>query len=462
MIKTRKILLLVLLLFAANGNAQSISIGHIENLVRNNLYHTAVPALKEYLYSNNKISESRIDEIIEEVSVKVGIRIFEGMGTDILSRSNAQGLRYIVARKLFKKGDYRATLDSLSGYPKKKNFFSPFILQLKASSYALLKKNAEAKGEYGNCAEEADDVLGSFKKNGGKFRAIQSLKDSCVVGIARIQFAEGQFQNSSSTYLDIPKSSMMWPEILFEEAWVSFYNKEYNRTLGKLVTYKSPILNHVFNPEHEVLTALTYLEMCLFNDAKISVDSFYSKYQRGFLALNNLINNLGQDYNGYYNLIRRVHSAGFDPLVGVLLKDIQRDPATMNLIENFDEGKAEIQIVKGLNDRSFKISSARGLKESLIIQKTMIGMHVKKRLVYHSRQLEKAFEGMSYIKLEVFNNIRNQIYGDSSNRSRGDLKNLERTDKQYFWTFNGEFWADELGDYVFALKSECGNAVAKN
>ena len=25
----------------------------------------------------------------------------------------------------------------------------------------------------------------------------------------------------------------------------------------------------------------------------------------------------------------------------------------------------------------------------------------------------------------------------------------------YLWTFNGEFWADELGDYVFSLKSEC-------
>jgi hypothetical protein len=42
-----------------------------------------------------------------------------------------------------------------------------------------------------------------------------------------------------------------------------------------------------------------------------------------------------------------------------------------------------------------------------------------------------------------------------SGRARGDVAYLRRTDKQYFWTFNGEFWADELGDYVFSLKSEC-------
>jgi hypothetical protein len=40
-------------------------------------------------------------------------------------------------------------------------------------------------------------------------------------------------------------------------------------------------------------------------------------------------------------------------------------------------------------------------------------------------------------------------------KKRGDVKYIERNKKQYFWTFNGEFWADELGDYVFALRSEC-------
>jgi hypothetical protein len=66
---------------------------------------------------------------------------------------------------------------------------------------------------------------------------------------------------------------------------------------------------------------------------------------------------------------------------------------------------------------------------------------------------------MSYIKLEVLSKRKTELYDDvsfrSSDRKRGDVTHLKRTDKQYFWTFNGEFWADELGDYVFSLKSEC-------
>jgi hypothetical protein len=40
-------------------------------------------------------------------------------------------------------------------------------------------------------------------------------------------------------------------------------------------------------------------------------------------------------------------------------------------------------------------------------------------------------------------------------RARGN-RIPERRDDQTLWSFNGEFWNDEIGDYVFALESECG------
>ena len=40
-------------------------------------------------------------------------------------------------------------------------------------------------------------------------------------------------------------------------------------------------------------------------------------------------------------------------------------------------------------------------------------------------------------------------------RDRGDISYLTRNEKQFFWSFNGEFWADELGEYSFSLDSKC-------
>jgi hypothetical protein len=70
---------------------------------------------------------------------------------------------------------------------------------------------------------------------------------------------------------------------------------------------------------------------------------------------------------------------------------------------------------------------------------------------------------MSFIKLEMLNRskLRLEKKPIMSEDEDGVLKkgadDIERKDYQYFWTFNGEFWADELGDYVFALESQCGS-----
>ena len=100
------------------------------------------------------------------------------------------------------------------------------------------------------------------------------------------------------------------------------------------------------------------------------------------------------------------------------------------------------------------------LKEALGTQRNLIGSYIRGQLQLYAAQIVKAFEDMSYIKLEVLSKRKAELYEnvisrDGDSRARGNIAHLRRTDKQYFWTFNGEFWADELGDYVFSLKSEC-------
>ena len=65
--------------------------------------------------------------------------------------------------------------------------------------------------------------------------------------------------------------------------------------------------------------------------------------------------------------------------------------------------------------------------------------------------------GMSYINLEIIKKLKRDFFNEPSEGAKiGDIKNLKRDSGQYLWDFNGEFWADELGDYVFSLKSSCG------
>ena len=100
-----------------------------------------------------------------------------------------------------------------------------------------------------------------------------------LVGLARIEFQLKNLAKAKELYGKLQKSSLISPEVLFEEAWNSFYENDFNRTLGKLITYNSPFIAHVFNPEVEVLNAMTYLELCRYEDAKKTVNDFYEKYK---------------------------------------------------------------------------------------------------------------------------------------------------------------------------------------
>ena len=116
--------------------------------------------------------------------------------------------------------------------------------------------------------------------------------------------------------------------------------------------------------------------------------------------------------------------------------------------------------MKSIENEKLRAVLNDNLKESLNMQRNLIGSYIRGQLQLFAAQIVRAFEDMSYINLEVLSKRKTELYENlpvrsDDLRSRGNLAHLRRTDKQYFWTFNGEFWADELGDYVFSLKSEC-------
>ena len=73
---------------------------------------------------------------------------------------------------------------------------------------------------------------------------------------------------------------------------------------------------------------------------------------------------------------------------------------------------------------------------------------------------------MFNLKLELLSKKREEIYNTKADqlvdRNRGSENNVNRKITQYFFDFNGSFWADELGDYSFGLKSQCVGANKEN
>lgn len=431
----------------------------ISHFIQDDMYFTAMPYVKEYLASFKDIKSKKVDAQFDKIITEVGVRPFEILSSNILDNSRAPTIQYILAKKSFRKKRYKQALKYLNDTIPANHPTKPFALMLEASIFSILERQKSAIASYRRCVETSEARMSDNKSNPNRYRQLSLNRDYCVVGIARAQFAAGEFEAAASSYLDLPKESFIWPEILFEEAWNSFYQRDYNRALGKLVTYKAPLLNFVFNPEIDVLRAMTYMELCLWNDTKVVINDFYDKFQDRSLKVKGFMEKHGKDYKYFYLLAKSFKDGKLsgNPLLNSLLASIIKDTSYIEMMESFERGKREIEKIKNLSGGRAVGIFTKNIKDALLTQRDLIGAYVRKTINNNLRHLDKNFEGMSYIKLEVLAREKSLVYNTKHEgfRSRGDIKHLKRNEKQYFWDFRGEFWADELGDYVFSLKSEC-------
>ena len=425
----------------------------IKELVDGGYYFAALPMVKEYLgRKSGKLSNS-MDRTLAKIINKVGVKQFETLPFRYLEKSRSQVVRYILAKKYMRKKRYSSALKELNRITTTHSVY-PFASNMKAVIYSLAKENDQSISEFRKCEQSSLRALQRDKNN----RRLQLNRDYCVLGVARTKFASREHIDADLLYLDIPKSSMIWPEILFEEAWNSYYKKDYNRTLGKLVSYKAPVFAHMFNPEIDVLSALSYLKLCLYPDAKKISNDFYKKYLKDARSLRTYLKRYRKNLGYYHDLITQYKKNKRAPneLMKTLLSSISKEEVFRDLKKELVGVSREFEKARNQSNTRFKRFVLQNIQESISSQKKIIGGHVRGKLLSHYVKLYKAFEGMSYIKLEVLAQRKAKLYSfDETARERGDIKFIQRNDKQYFWDFNGEFWADELGDYVFALRSEC-------
>ncbi len=206
---------------------------------------SAVPFMKEYLVQNRSSLDEALDEAFEKMIVKTGIRPFETLPDNILGASRSSIVRYILAKKHFRKGRWSEALVEVNRVDANHAVY-PFAIHLRAAIYGIQGKASESESDYRDCVSFSNSRYNA-ESNPVKLRQILINRDSCLAGLARASFAKGDYAKADLQYLDIAKSSFVWPEILVEEAWSSYYLKNYNRTLGKLVSYKAPVFDFIFN-----------------------------------------------------------------------------------------------------------------------------------------------------------------------------------------------------------------------
>jgi len=446
-------------------------------LARSGLYNSAAYFFIRTLQSGNKNATRRALGVTQELLVRVGadllrkylIRHTAYEDYDELNRS---AYLYALGRSVLLEGQAAKAAGYFSGMSRRSPLW-PFALQLRASANAISGKLDGAIQDYAACASDAR----SYVTGGDSFwrrragREADDLHARCIAGQARVLYEQGRFDEADRMYDRVPKASIVWTDILFEQAWNAFGRGEFNRSLGKLVSYKSPALSFVFNTETDVLRAQSYLMMCLYSDANEVVNEFNSKYARVGQEVKHFVERNSSNLAAFYDAGAQALRAPISTKNEFfrMMNRFVRGPYFQNMAAAEQAIGSERQAVARFDSMMPGVShrSGRGFPGflDLVLEwrmrtvRLLGGAFVKNSLIDHYSKLLSDFDKMSFIKLEMLGRAKEKLlYKKTSGAGGRDRGGAEpsRRDDQYKWSFNGEFWNDELGDYVFGLESECG------
>lgn len=398
----------------------------------------------------------------------------------------------VVAKEKLLKGEYAAAVQNASQVQPNHALY-PVALQIRATAEVMLNQFGNALRDFNDCANRADQRTelesGTIeaelareqptqlmaKWNALKADSSRDLRARCIAGQARTLYETEQFEAADRAYDRIPKASFVWTDTLFEHAWGSFAREEYNRTLGKLVSYKSPALKFVFNTETDVLMAQTYAALCLYNDAGKVVDDFSRRYGNLAKDVKRFVDTNPADMRPYYvlgkqALIDKLHT---DRSMHQFVNRFVRSPYFSSLSLSEDRAVAEKVAIQRMD--ASRPSTRTGMNAgfpgflNMVLDwrirtiQLMGGIFVRNSMVDYHQIMISDFEKMQFMKIDILSHQKQKLMepeaANASERSRGNRIPVRRND-QYLWSFNGEFWNDEIGDYVFALESECGKDSA--
>ena len=277
-----------------------------------------------------------------------------------------------------------------------------------------------------------------------------------------------KYSDAIKYYGRIPRSSPNFIEAVFESSWAFFMMEKPNNTLGNLFTIHSPFFKKRFYPESYLLQSLTYLRMCLYDRTRESLNIFKENYDPILKQLEGLVELGKKDSLDFYNLVVK-HSKG-------KLKKFKKSHFLLTMLAETDYFKQSILTVENAKDELFAIKENfrsvkyKDFKKSLNNYINKLRKFTVKNnadnLVFilqsHLDSLNDLYDQAKMIEAEMMlgkiETLRKKLNIKTTSNKKvfiGGMEELKIDQKLEYWPFEGEYWEDELGGYIFNINSQC-------
>lgn len=306
-------------------------------------------------------------------------------------------------------------------------------------------------------------IVAAEAKTGGN----EDILQLGYLALARVYYEVGLYDVAMFYYRKLPTESSRNAEAMFEIAWTYFLKNDYKRALGTFQLLNSPYYKKWFYPDIGILEATIYLNLCKFEQSKLSLAKLQKDYLDRRPALQAFTKQLvekGPEWG--WNAMVTYYNGGGEKTLGLprMFADaVLDDLAFFNnykvvqvLQKERDALKANIGSLGELGQEVLK-----RVEEQLRIKINEGGLVVQQRLAAIDGELQRLDLQATQISFDLDKEEKEQIQeriqsGDKT-KERADAGTtlFVVADDWHPWPFEGEYWLDEVGNYRSNLRTEC-------
>jgi tetratricopeptide (TPR) repeat protein len=311
--------------------------------------------------------------------------------------------------------------------------------------------------------DEAVEPLQIAQATGVQNGRDQDFTDLAALNLARTYYAGGDYGLAITGYAAVSRQSPHWLEAQFERAWSHFRGNDMNGALAMLFNHETPFFAEGYHPEADLLRAYSLFVMCKFTDATAEIDAFQKRYE----PMNAQLASASMTPQESWTDVVAFVAAQPHQLPDWVVEPFRRDPrlAEAQLAVAFAD--KELARIDSLSPDLAEV--ARKLVEAQRAEVIRVeGQRVLDRVSRARDELSSMLAGIEITRLDLLN-LEAQMYQRASATGVldygdrvGELKDLrKRKTGFHVWPFQGEYWADELGWYVFDARPDCPESMAR-
>lgn len=320
------------------------------------------------------------------------------------------------------------------------------------------------KGRHSRSIALFEKVLAGTRER-PEFRELQEMS---IMNIARVNYEIKRFAEAISYYGQIPRDSENWLDAIWEASWAFFFIEKFNNSLGNIHTIHSPFFENRFYPEAYILQSITFLRMCRYDQVKESMRRFKDRYQPVFGDVKGMLNRYRGDPKAFFKFVydyRNSQLSSYRRAEEIVKKLSQVDSfkeamdtirftdRELNALRGYREWNA-VGLTESLNQfleskKSAAVLDAgqRMYKEGTNYYQELLDLSNQTKLIVAEMQLGKLANLRALIKVTGGEDRKTQFIGG--------MQKLNINQTLEYWPFEGEYWEDELGFYVYNMASRC-------